>query len=268
LTLSFLILLAVKIGATASIVVLASVAVERVGPLIGGIIIGLPITAGPGYVFLAMSADSSFVAESALMSFQAVLAIFAFQATFVLLSTRLGALGVVTSSLGAWLAAAVIIERADLGLLPAIAAVLGAYGICIPLAARGLAADVPRQGHASRRELLLRALLAGLLVAVVVSGNEIVGAQVTGIGLVFPTTLLAMAWIMRRRHGGRAASAVMAAAMLAVPGFAASALSLHLLAQPLGSWMAMLLALSVSIAISVFFIAIRGRVHAILTRPA
>ncbi len=266
MTLTFLALLAVKICVTALIVVAASMAVERVGPLVGGIIVGMPVTAGPGYFFLAMTVDSTFIGQSALMSFQAVLAIFAFQATYVILAPRLESPAAVGISLAAWFVAAIAVERANLEVWVAVGAVLAVYILCLPLVARSLTAGIPAARRAGWRELILRALMAGILVAVVVSANELVGADLTGIGLVFPTTLLALAWIMRRRHGGVAASAVMAAAILAVPGFAASVLTLHLLAGVLGSWLAMLAALGVSVLISLCLVVNTGRIHRLLNR--
>lgn len=90
-------------------------------------------------------------------------------------------------------------------------------------------------------------MLAGTLVAVVVSGSELVGPAVTGIAMIFPVTLLAIGWIMHRHYGGFAAVAVLGSALVALPGFAACTLTLHLLAGPIEAASAMLAALGVSI---------------------
>lgn len=53
--------LAVKMAATAAVVVAASRLAERAGPLIGGMIATLPISAGPAYIFLALGHDLSLI---------------------------------------------------------------------------------------------------------------------------------------------------------------------------------------------------------------
>jgi hypothetical protein len=59
---------ALKIVLTAAIVVAAATASERAGPLLGALILTLPIGAGPSYVFLALQHDPDFIAASALVS--------------------------------------------------------------------------------------------------------------------------------------------------------------------------------------------------------
>ena len=54
--------LAIKLLLTAAIVVAASVATERSGPFIGGLLVSLPVTAWPAYLFLTLDHDAPFVA--------------------------------------------------------------------------------------------------------------------------------------------------------------------------------------------------------------
>jgi len=54
-----------KLVLTAGIVVSASVMVERVGPLIGALVVTLPVTVWPAYVFLSLDHDATYVAASA-----------------------------------------------------------------------------------------------------------------------------------------------------------------------------------------------------------
>ena len=56
---------------TAIVVVLASVIAEAAGPVLGALAASLPVSAGPTYVFLALTHDASFVSVSALGSFAA-----------------------------------------------------------------------------------------------------------------------------------------------------------------------------------------------------
>ena len=64
----FWLALAVKLAASAGIVVTASFLVERSGPFLGAMIATLPISAGPAYVFLALEHGPAFIAQSSLAS--------------------------------------------------------------------------------------------------------------------------------------------------------------------------------------------------------
>jgi hypothetical protein len=61
-------MLAVKMAATAAVVVAASIIAERVGALVGAMVATLPVAAGPAYILLAIDHDASFIADSTLMS--------------------------------------------------------------------------------------------------------------------------------------------------------------------------------------------------------
>lgn len=117
---------------TALVVVLASVAIERVGPSLGGVIIGLPMTAGPGYVLLVMSTGDAFIAESALFSFKATLAVLAFLSAYIVVAPCFGTLATIAISMAAWLAAAVWVETTGLPLWLTLLINAGAYAAALP----------------------------------------------------------------------------------------------------------------------------------------
>ena len=64
--LHFIILLVLRMAIAAAFVVSASFIAERTGPVIGGLVATLPISAGPSYVFLALDHDAAFIAHGAL----------------------------------------------------------------------------------------------------------------------------------------------------------------------------------------------------------
>src|SRR5215472_6305904 len=66
--LSFALSLIVKMAVTAGFLLMATITAERAGPLIGGLVATLPISAGPVYIFLALDHDAHFIAQSALGS--------------------------------------------------------------------------------------------------------------------------------------------------------------------------------------------------------
>src|SRR5215831_5179170 len=64
----FALSLIVKMVVTAAFLLAATISAERAGPLIGGLVATLPISAGPVYIFLALDHDAHFIAQSALGS--------------------------------------------------------------------------------------------------------------------------------------------------------------------------------------------------------
>src|ERR1035438_5649914 len=81
LTMIFWLPPALKLMATAFCVVAASVVVERAGPVIGALVVTLPVTMWPAYLFLFNDHDANYLAASG----QAGLAVNAASAPFMLL---------------------------------------------------------------------------------------------------------------------------------------------------------------------------------------
>ena len=82
--------LVLKMAMTATIVVVASVAVERSGPFIGALIAALPTAAGATYIILALEHPPAFIAASAVGSAAANAAVAIFALTYAVLAQRHG----------------------------------------------------------------------------------------------------------------------------------------------------------------------------------
>ncbi len=238
---AFWVALLVKAVATALIVVIASVAAEAAGPFWGGLIISLPIAAGPAYVMLSLQHDASFIAASALGSFSANAGSFVLLTVIALLAPRHRRSVVIGGGLAAWLLSVLAIRAIDFGLGGAavlnLVMIVLAHWLTRP-AARAAAAPRAAAGGALRRrwfELPLRAALVGLVVASVVTASRALGPGVTGTASVFPVAFTSFAFLVLPRLGGAASAAVMAAAIRAMPGFALALLALHLCAEPFGA---------------------------------
>jgi hypothetical protein len=245
-----LLTLLIKVAITAATVVAASVAAERAGPVIGGIIVALPVSAGPGYVFLAQQASDAFIARSALYSLAMTAATALYLAIYVRIAPYLGALGSVALALVPWVIIAALLQRVELTWWIAVILNLVAFPFGLWLTRDSATVEAPPRQIASLRDLLLRALLAGSLVATVVTASEMIGPRLTGSAVTFPVVLTTLGLIMHHRYGGHAASRALRGALLAMPGFSACVLTLHLLAEPLGAVYALAAALAVSLAAS------------------
>jgi hypothetical protein len=242
--------LLVKILATAATVVAASVAAERAGPVIGGIIVALPVSAGPGYVFLARQASDAFIARSALYTLAITAATALFLAVYVRVAPYLGAVASVAVALLPWLAGAVLLQAVELHWWSALGLNLVAFPFALWATRDSAAIEMPAPRVASLGDLLLRAVLAGGLVAAIVTISNLIGPRLTGSTVTFPVMLTTLGLIMHHRYGGYAAAHALRGALLAMPGFAACGLALALLAERLGAPGALIAALGVSLAAS------------------
>ena len=245
---------------TAGIVVTASVVVERAGPLIGALVVTLPVTVWPAYVFLSLDHDAAFVAQSA----QSGLAINAVSAVFMLvylvLAQRRGLIVSLCLAVACWiglalLARAVTWTVGGAGLLNLIF-----YPACIWLGSRFGEAQAPRLGR-QWYELPLRTLLVCTLMGTVLVLSNWVGPVATGILAVYPISTTCTMLILHPRIGGRPTAAVIANGLWGMLGIALGLLALCLTIVPLGTGTALALALAVPVTwnLSVWLARQRGR---------
>jgi hypothetical protein len=248
--------LAVKMAVTAGFVVLATTTAERVGAFVGALIATLPIAAGPAYVFLALDHDARFIADTALSSFvvNAVTAIYAL--VYAAVAQRHG-LGIsLAVAFAAWTALAVLVRAFEWSLGGVVLFNLVVIAACVAIGRRFR--DVPMP-LVTRRwyDVPLRAVMAAVQVAIVVALSTKVGPGVTGILAVFPIVLTNLMLILQPRIGGKASAAVLANTVSGLAGFGCCLLVLHLTAQPLGSPLALTLALAVSVGANLLIFAAR-----------
>jgi uncharacterized membrane protein (GlpM family) len=262
---AFWLALLVKIAATASVVVLASIAAERAGPFWGALIACLPVAAGPAYVLLALEADAGFIRASALSGIAGNAATGLFILALHLLAPRRGLVLALAGAVAAWLLAILAI-RASGPWSAAGGLVLNAlvYGAAVRIAVvePGLAKPaLPPRWF----EMPLRALTVGLLVAGTVTVSQAIGPSATGLAVAFPISMTSLAIVLHRRLGGAAVGQVMANSLKAMPGLALALLVLSLAAVPVGVEAGLVLGLVGSCAWSVGLMVLR---HLALRRAA
>lgn len=247
LDLYFLFTLAIKMAVTVGFVIAATVIAERAGPWIGALIVTLPISAGPAYVFIALDHDAQFVARAALASVLNNVPTVLYTVVFVLLAQRFEALTSVGAGLAAWSFSAFILNQASWPLLPGIFLNLVVVAVLLPVVRRFQNAPMPRL-PLRFPELALRAVIVAILIAVVVTLSFSIGPEKTGMIASFPATFTSTMFILHRRVGGKAAAAVMAHSLLGLLGFALCVAVLYLTVEPFGRTLGLLLALSFSLS--------------------
>src|SRR6266851_3370489 len=241
--------LALKMVMTATIVVVASVAVERSGPFIGALIAALPSAAGAAYIILALEHPPAFIAGSAVGSLAANAAVAIFALAYAALAQRHGIVLSLSVATLIWLVAAAGLRSVDWTPASAIALNAVVYAITIPASARYRGGAVPRDKlKRTRYDIPLRALTAAVVVAIVTTASHRIGSFASGMFAVFPIVMGSFVVILHPRIGGQAAASVLAHAQVPLVGLGLGFLALHYLAVPIGAWWALLVGLAVCVA--------------------
>lgn len=246
---------------TACFVIGVTRVAERLGPFWGGLLVSLPISAGPAYVMLSLDHDGAFISASALGS----LAVNPMTLVFILVIVRLAPIwpwpAVIPTAVAVWLAAAYPVRMVDWTLGPVLAANAVVAALCLFLSRDARRAVIPAGGVARPRwyEMPLRGAMVGVLVAVVVTASDWMGPVATGMAAVFPIMLTGLALLVLPRLGGVAAASLFAGALRSMLGFALFLLMLHLLAAPLGAWAGLGLSLLTQLGFSAVLALTRRR---------
>lgn len=259
LDLLFVLSLAAKMAITALFLVVATVAAERAGPVVGGMISTLPISAGPSYVFLALDHDVQFISTSALGSFAVNGATCLFALAYALLAQRRSFAFSVVPAVVVWFACAAVIRALPWTTATAILFMVVVFAVSIPLGARLRHVKMP---FVVRRwfDIPLRAAMVVTLVALVVGLSARFGPTQTGILAAFPIVLLCVMLILHPRVGGPATAAVLANSLAGLVGFASFCLTVHLAAAPLGALLAVGLGVAANMTINFGLWTIRRKV--------
>ena len=242
---TFWLALLLRATVSALVVVAATVAAEASGPFWGGLIVSLPIGAGPAYAMLALQHDASFIAASALGSFAVNAATFVFLTALALLVPRARWPSALAAALLAWAIAVALIRQVQWDVGGAVLLNLAVVLASLILTRKAGGEAATRRGPLPRRwfELPVRAVMVGSVVGGVVTGSRALGPQLTGMATVFPVAFTSFALLVLPRVDGATGAAIMVSAIRAMPGFGLALLTLHLAAEPLGVWAALIVAL-------------------------
>src|SRR5262245_13022155 len=252
--------LALKMAMTATIVVVASVAVERSGPFLGALIAALPTAAGAAYIILALEHPAAFVAASAVGSAAAGAAVAIFALSYSVLAQRHGIVLSLGGSIVVWFVAAAALRLVDWTAASVLALHAVVFGVCLPASARYRPAVAPRKRiRRTPYGLPLRAAAAALGGAVVTTASHWIGSFASGVFAVFPIVMGRLAVILHPRVGGPAASAVYAHAQPPLFGLNLGFLGVHYLAEPIGVWWAYAAGLAIAMTWSAGLWLIRRR---------
>jgi hypothetical protein len=254
----FALTLIVRMAVTAAFLLAATVTAERAGPLVGGLVATLPISAGPVYIFLALDHGAHFIAQSALGSLVSNALNVVFALVYVLLAQKRSLAVSLSGAFAVWIALSWAIGFVQWSLAAAIVLNIVALSVSLWLSNTLGHVASPRV-HARWYDLVMRAAMVALLVGTVVTLSFHIGPSASGNLAVFPIVLTSVMVILHRRVGGPATAAVVANAVIGLGGFGVAVLALHLTAEALGSALALALTLAVSISCNLVIFFMRRR---------
>jgi ABC-type transport system involved in multi-copper enzyme maturation permease subunit len=244
---AFWLALVVKMASSAAIVLAASLVVERSGPVIGGLVATLPISAGPALVFLALDHSPDFLARSTLASLSVNVGTAPFILVYAAVAQRRGLLVSLGAGLAVWLVIAVALSSMAYGIAVVLPLSALSYGGAYLLSRRYRNAPRGIRARPGAWDMPARAAtVMGVVAAVVLSGRWL-GPTAAGIAALLPVVLTSLILILHPRAGGPATAAVLANSIPGMIGFTTGLATLHLTVVPLGSATALLLALGVCI---------------------
>ena len=244
--LHFAFTLVVRMAVTAAFLLAATITAERAGPLIGGLVATLPISAGPVYVFLAIDHGAAFIAQSALGSLVTNALNVAFAVTYTLLAQKRSLSVSLVGAFAVWFAMSFGVGKIVWSLPAAIAFNIVVIAVSLWIVHPLRHVRVPPV-QARWYDLVLRAAMVALLVGVVVTLSYTIGPTLSGNLAVFPIVLSSIMLILHRRIGGPATAAIMANAVIGLAGFGIAVVVLHVSAVPLGAPLALSLTLVASV---------------------
>jgi hypothetical protein len=255
----FLAGLLLKIAMTASIVVAASIVVERSGPFVGALIASLPTAGGAALIILAIQHPPSFIAASAVGSMVANAAVAVFALTYAALAQKRSLVVSLGVAFLAWLSCAAASRLVDWTAAEAIVLNAIVYPVAIVAGRRFRAEGTIKRVAFTAVDLAWRAGVVTLCVIVVTTASSSIGSYFSGVFAFFPVAMGSFFVILHPRIGGPNTASVAAHALTPLIGLGLSLLIVHLLAEPVGVWWSYALGLSTGVGWNTMLWALRHR---------
>ena len=242
-----------------ALVVATSVAGRRWGPRIAGVLVTLPIVAGPILVILAIEQGAVFAGQAAAAALLGIVALGAFGLTFAAAARRLPWPATLALSWLAVLAADLALFRvrlpAAVGLVLAVAAVQGGAA----LLRRRITDHGPAIEHWPWWDLPARALATAALVLAVTGAAGVLGPARAGILTPFPVAVSVICAFVLAQEGPAAAIVLLEGILRGLTGFAVFCFGVAVLLPRLPPVAAFTLATAAAVAVPLVAGALSGR---------
>jgi uncharacterized membrane protein (GlpM family) len=240
--------LLLKIAMTASIVVAASVVVERSGPFTGSLIASLPTAGGAAMIILAVEHPPTFIAESVVGSIVSNAACAIFALTYAMLAQRRSLAASLGGAFLVWFGCAAASRLVDWNAATAVLLNAAVFPLAIAAGSRFRAEGAAKRVRLTAADLAWRAGIVTFCVMIVTAVSAAIGSYASGLFAFFPVAMGSYFVILHPRIGGPASASVAAHVLTPLIGLGLSLLVVHALAEPIGVWWSYALGLSTGIA--------------------
>lgn len=188
-----------KLVLTPTVIAMATLVARRWGPVAGGWVVGLPLTAGPVSVFLAVEQGRGFAAEAARGAMLGAVGLAVFSLVYSRAAAKLAWPAAVATSLAAYFAATAAISFITLPPLPA--ALLTGALIFGMLSLEGSATAKTTAAPSPWWDLPLRIVTATTVVMVITAASSFLGPALSGLFSAFPILICLMSAFTHKMSG-------------------------------------------------------------------
>jgi hypothetical protein len=241
-------LLLVKLTLAPLLVVASSLAARRWGPRFAGLLVALPIVAGPVLLIVDLEQGAHFAARAASAALLGLVAFAAFAVVFANVS-RVGRWApALLAGWGSFVALALALSRLELAAAGAFVVALLAFAIAAALMPRDREATARRRQTLPPWDLPARALATVALVVALTGAARGLGPTLTGVLTPFPVAMSVLAAFVLAQDGPRGAHSLLRGFLRGAAGFACFFLVVAVLVIPAGTALAFVSALAAAVA--------------------
>lgn len=251
--------LGLKMAMTASIVVAASILVERSGPFVGALVAALPTAAGAVYIILALDHSPSFIAASAVGSMVSNAAVAMFALSYAALAQRHGLPLSLTGAFAVWFSCVALLHVVAWSATGALLLNVVVLSVTAVVARRFQTDGPAAKVQAQRFDIAWRAATVAICVAIVTVASHRIGSFASGMFAVFPVAMGSFFIILHPRIGGRAAASVAAHVQAPLFGLVLGFLAVHGFAETIGMWWSYGVGLAIGVAWNVLLWTLKRR---------
>ncbi|MEV6971325.1 hypothetical protein AB0M47_40135 [Hamadaea sp. NPDC051192] len=257
-------ILLAKLVLAPALVVGSTLAGRRWGAAIAGVLVSLPIVAGPILLFSWLDHGDRFAAEAASASLRGIAVLGGFALLFSVLCAYLPWPVVLGVTWAACLTGGVLMGQVHVGPVGGLLLALSVDAVCWYILSRRRA-DAPVAVQPRWWDLPSRAVATGLLVVTLTTAASALGPEMTGVLAPFPIATSVVAAFALAQAGPATAVATLAGVLRGLPGFAIFCFVVALLVERLGGPAAF--AAGTAAALATAFL-LRPRVRGTITSAA
>ena len=220
-----------RVTVAAFIVIIVAKLVVRLGPSMGGLIAGLPVGLGPGFYFLMLESDSSFLYESALYSLVALSATQFFLCAYLILAKFFKPLSCALVSVVIWILLASSLYQVNFNLLQAVFFLAFSTIVTRYVGSFFVGKELFEKKSENDLILFLRAVVGGVIISVVTVFASRLGAHLSGILLAFPIAYILISFNIHQVFGKSIVTGVVYSALFGTISLAVFCVAFTILLQ-------------------------------------